>query len=93
MEAFTACFSPHTGGSGFAAKDLAVIALWGLGGLASPRAVSNGKPIRAKTSLAARAGFAAFSREVEEEAGRPAPSFVRQPLTVKSAFMLPTCTW
>jgi ABC-2 type transport system permease protein len=32
VEAFTACFSPHTGGSGFAAKDLAIIALWGLGG-------------------------------------------------------------
>jgi ABC-2 type transport system permease protein len=34
VEAFTACFSPHTQGSGFAAKDLAVIAVWGLGGLA-----------------------------------------------------------
>jgi ABC-2 type transport system permease protein len=34
VEAFTACFSPHTQGSGFAARDLAMIALWGLGGLA-----------------------------------------------------------
>jgi ABC-2 type transport system permease protein len=34
VEAFTACFSPHTRGSGFAARDLAMIALWGLGGLA-----------------------------------------------------------
>jgi hypothetical protein len=34
VDAFTACFSPHTQGSGFAARDLAVIALWGLAGLA-----------------------------------------------------------
>lgn len=34
VDAFTACFSPHTQGSGFAARDLALIALWGLGGLA-----------------------------------------------------------
>ena len=34
VEAFTACFSPHTQGSGFAGRDLAMIALWGLGGLA-----------------------------------------------------------
>jgi ABC-2 type transport system permease protein len=34
VDAFTACFSPHTQGSGFALRDLAVIALWGLGGLA-----------------------------------------------------------
>ena len=34
VEAFTASFSPHTQGSGFAARDLAMIALWGLGGLA-----------------------------------------------------------
>jgi ABC-2 type transport system permease protein len=29
VEAFTACFSPHTQGSGFALRDLAVIAVWG----------------------------------------------------------------
>jgi ABC-2 type transport system permease protein len=34
VEAFTACFSPHTAGSGFAAKDLAVMAAWGIGALA-----------------------------------------------------------
>ena len=33
VEAFTACFSPHTQGSGFNARDLAVVAAWGLGGL------------------------------------------------------------
>jgi ABC-2 type transport system permease protein len=33
VEAFTACFSPYTEGSGFALGDLAVIAAWGLGGL------------------------------------------------------------
>ncbi|HET6642945.1 MAG TPA: ABC transporter permease [Gaiellaceae bacterium] len=34
VEAFTACFSPHTHGSGFAAGDLAVMAAWGIGALA-----------------------------------------------------------
>jgi ABC-2 type transport system permease protein len=34
VEAFTACFSPHTQGSGFAAGDLAVMAAWGIGALA-----------------------------------------------------------
>jgi ABC-2 type transport system permease protein len=34
VEAFTACFSPHTRGSGFAAKHLAVMAAWGIGALA-----------------------------------------------------------
>jgi ABC-2 type transport system permease protein len=34
VEAFTACFSPHTAGSGFAAKNLAVMAAWGIGALA-----------------------------------------------------------
>jgi ABC-2 type transport system permease protein len=29
-QAFEACFSPHTHGSGFAAGHLAVIAIWGL---------------------------------------------------------------
>jgi ABC-2 type transport system permease protein len=33
-QAFEACFSPHTHGSGFAAGHLAVIALWGLAGAA-----------------------------------------------------------
>jgi ABC-2 type transport system permease protein len=33
VEAFTACFSPYTSGSGFAPRDLAEIALWGAGGL------------------------------------------------------------
>ena len=30
VEAFTACFSPHTQGSGFAPRDLAVTAAWGI---------------------------------------------------------------
>lgn len=34
VEAFTACFSPYTTGSGFAFRDLAEIAAWGLVGLA-----------------------------------------------------------
>ena len=33
VEAFTACFSPYTQGSGFDLGDLAVIVAWGLGGL------------------------------------------------------------
>jgi ABC-2 type transport system permease protein len=33
VDAFTACFSPHTHGSGFAAHDLAVLAGWGAAGL------------------------------------------------------------
>jgi ABC-2 type transport system permease protein len=33
VDAFTACFSPYTTGSGFAAGDLAVVAAWGIGGL------------------------------------------------------------
>jgi ABC-2 type transport system permease protein len=33
VEAFTACFSPHTQGSGFAASDLAVLAAWGAGAM------------------------------------------------------------
>lgn len=33
VEAFTACFSPYSHGSGFAPGDLAVIAAWGLGAL------------------------------------------------------------
>ena len=33
VEAFTACFSPYTQGSGFSAANLAVIAAWGLVGL------------------------------------------------------------
>ena len=34
VEAFTACFSPYTTGSGFAFGDLAEIAAWGVVGLA-----------------------------------------------------------
>jgi ABC-2 type transport system permease protein len=30
VEAFTACFSPHTQGSGFAPRDLASVAVWGV---------------------------------------------------------------
>ena len=33
VEAFTACFSPYTQGSGFAVRDLAVVAAWGAGGM------------------------------------------------------------
>jgi ABC-2 type transport system permease protein len=33
VRAFTACFSPYTSGSGFAARDLAEIAVWGAIGL------------------------------------------------------------
>ena len=33
VEAFTACFSPYTTGSGFELRDLGVIAAWGIGGL------------------------------------------------------------
>ena len=33
VEAFTACFSPYTTGSGFASRDLAEIAAWGIVGL------------------------------------------------------------
>ena len=33
VEAFTACFSPYTQGSGFSAHDLAAIAAWGVLGL------------------------------------------------------------
>jgi ABC-2 type transport system permease protein len=34
VEAFRGCFSPYTQGSGFAARDLAIVALWGTGALA-----------------------------------------------------------
>jgi ABC-2 type transport system permease protein len=33
VDAFTACFSPYTTGSGFSGGDLAVIAAWGIAGL------------------------------------------------------------
>jgi ABC-2 type transport system permease protein len=33
VEAFTACFSPYTEGSGFSPRDLGVLALWGAAGL------------------------------------------------------------
>ena len=93
VEAFTACFSPYTTGSGFAFGDLAEIAAWGVVGLVVAVRRFRWEAVLGGRGAPGPAGSAAFCKEVEEEAGCPAPSLVRQPLTVKSAFILPTCTW
>ena len=53
VRAFDACFSPFTTGSGFALRDLAVLAAWGLPERSWPPGVS---PPRPRRKLAA-AGF------------------------------------
>ena len=54
-DAFGACFAPQTTGGGWAPGHLAVIALWGVAGLSSPRAGSTPSRRQASTSRCASA--------------------------------------
>ena len=48
VEAFEGCFSPFTTGTGFAFRDLAIVAAWGVAGCSSQPAGSAGKTRRTK---------------------------------------------